>query len=162
MHHRVGRASQRDGVGQGVNGQLGGHGFGHGVADDPVGAGVLDRAQLQLAVHGRMLGDVGQPQPVRCGCGERPLDQIVVDRRPRGSAAAALAGVVAEDPLLRAQPVDAVAAGGDAVAGELIGDESVAELRVVVVDVDGGVDQLRVVPVALADGVGCATGRTPG
>jgi hypothetical protein len=60
--------------------------------------------------------------------------------------------VVAEDPLLRAQPVDAVAAGGDAVAGELVGDESVAELWVVVVDVDGGVDQLRVVPVALADG----------
>jgi hypothetical protein len=50
--------------------------------------------------------------------------------------------------------VDAVAAGGDAVAGELVGDESVAELRVVVVDVDGGVDQIRVVPVALADRVG--------
>jgi len=40
------------------------------------------------------------------------------------------------------------------VAGEFVGDESVAELRVVVVDVDGGVDQLGVVPVALADGVG--------
>jgi hypothetical protein len=34
--------------------------------------------------------------------GERPLDQIVVDRRSRRSAAAALAGVVAEDPLLGA------------------------------------------------------------
>jgi hypothetical protein len=34
--------------------------------------------------------------------GERPLDQIVVDRRSRCLAAAALAGVVAEDPLLGA------------------------------------------------------------
>jgi hypothetical protein len=84
---------------------------------------------------------------------ERPLDQIVVDRRPRGSAAAALAGVVAEDPLLRAQPVDAVAAGGDPDAGELVGDEPVAELGVVVVDVDRGVDEVGVVPVALADRV---------
>jgi hypothetical protein len=90
VDHRVGRAWQRDGVGQGVDGQLGGHGFGHGVADDPVGAGVVDRAQVELAVHGRVLGDVGQPQPVRCGCGQRPLDQIVVDRRSRGSAAGVL------------------------------------------------------------------------
>ena len=33
--------------------------------------------------------------------------------------------------------------------GELVGDEPVAELGVVVVDVDGGVDQVGVVPVAL-------------
>jgi hypothetical protein len=34
--------------------------------------------------------------------GERPLDQIVVNRRSRRSAAAALTGVVAEDPLVGA------------------------------------------------------------
>jgi protein gp37 len=33
-----------------------------------------------------------------------------------------------------------------ALNGELVGDEPVAELRVVVVDVDRGVDQVRVVP----------------
>ena len=52
-------------------------------------------------------------------------------------------------------------AGGDALRGELVGDEPVAELGVVVVDVERGVDQVRVVPVALADRVGAATGRRP-
>ena len=37
----------------------------------------------------------------------------------------------------------------DAAGGELVGDEPVAELGVVVVDVDRGVDQVRVVPVPL-------------
>jgi hypothetical protein len=37
---------------------------------------------------------------------------------------------------------------------ELIGDEPVAEGRVVGVDVECGVDQMRVVPVPLADRVG--------
>jgi hypothetical protein len=36
---------------------------------------------------------------------------------------------------LGAPPVDAVAASGDPDAGELVGDEPVAELRVVVVEV---------------------------
>jgi hypothetical protein len=66
---------------------------------------------------------------------------------------AALAGVAAEQALLGAQPVDAVAAGRDPDAGELVGDKPVAELGVVVVDVDRGVDEVGVVPVALADGV---------
>ena len=59
-----------------------------------------------------------------------------------------------DQALLGAQPVDAVAAGGDPQAGELVGDEPVAELGVVVVDVDRGVDEVGVVPVALADGIG--------
>jgi hypothetical protein len=37
---------------------------------------------------------------------------------------------------------------------QLIGDEPVAELGVVSVDVDDGVDQMRVVPVPLRDRVG--------
>jgi hypothetical protein len=57
-------------------------------------------------------------------------------------------------PLLGAEPVHPVAAGDQAVAGELVGDEPVAELGVVVVDLSGGVDQVRVVPVAPADRVG--------
>jgi hypothetical protein len=53
---------------------------------------------------------------------------------------------------LGAPPVDAVAASGDPDAGELVGDEPVAELRVVVVEVDRGVDEVGVVPVALLRG----------
>ena len=45
--------------------------------------------------------------------------------------------------------------------GELVGDEPVAERRVVVVDVERGVDQVRVVPVAVGDRVGASTCRTP-
>jgi hypothetical protein len=124
------------------------------VAHDPIGAGVLDRAQVQLALAGGVLGDVGQPQPVRgVGC-ELSLDQVVVHRRSWFAARAALAGVVAEDPLLRAQPVDPVTAGHDPVPSQLVGDEPVAELGIVVVDVNRGVDQVRVVPVPMADRVG--------
>ena len=45
----------------------GGHAGVDGVADDPVGAGVLDRAEVELALGGGVLGDVGQPQLVRAG-----------------------------------------------------------------------------------------------
>jgi hypothetical protein len=82
VHHRPRGVSQRDGVGERVDGEAGGHGAGHGGADDPVGAGVLDRAQLQLGVGGRVLGDVGQPQPVRCWGGASPGDEVVVDGWP--------------------------------------------------------------------------------
>jgi hypothetical protein len=37
---------------------------------------------------------------------------------------------------------------------QLVGDEPVAEGRVVTVDIDRGVDQVRIVPVALTDRVG--------
>ena len=65
--------------------------------------------------------------------------------------AAASAGVDRPEPLLGAQPADPVARGGEALSGELVGDEAVAELGVVVVDVDRGVDQIGVVVVAVAD-----------
>ena len=68
-----------------------------------------------------------------------------MDGWPWRAVQATFAGVAAEQALLGAQPVDAVAAGGDPQAGELVGDEPVAELGVVVVDVDRGVDQVRVV-----------------
>jgi hypothetical protein len=154
MHHRLRRVSQCDGVGERVDSEAGGHAVGHGVPDDPVAAGVGDRAQIQLAIGRRVLGDVGQPQPVRCCGGKSPGDEVVVDRWPWRAVQATFAGVAAEQALLGAQPVDAVAAGGDPDAGELVGDEPVAELGVVVVDVDRGVDEVGVVPVALADGVG--------
>jgi hypothetical protein len=63
-------------------------------------------------------------------------------------------GVDRPEPLLGAQPGDPVLPGRDASLAQLVGDEPVAERRVVVVDVDRGVDQVRVVPVALRDWVG--------
>jgi hypothetical protein len=63
-------------------------------------------------------------------------------------------GVHRPDSLLRAQPGDPVLTGGDASLTEFIGDEPVAEGGIVGVDVQCGVDQVRVVPVALADRAG--------
>jgi hypothetical protein len=63
-------------------------------------------------------------------------------------------GVDRPDPLLGAQPGDPVLPGGDAAFAELIGDEPVAERGIVGVDVVGGVDQVRVVPVTLTDRIG--------
>ena len=54
-----------DGVVQRGDGQPGLHPRVDGVADDPVGEDVLDRAEVELALAGAVLGDVGQPQPVR-------------------------------------------------------------------------------------------------
>lgn len=46
---------------------------------------------------------------------------------------------------------DGVVQGVDRECRGLVGDEAVAELGIVVVDVDRGVDQVRVVVVAVAD-----------
>ncbi len=53
------------------------------VADDPSGEHVLDGAEVELALVGPVLGDVGQPQLVHVIGGEVPLDQVIVDRRSR-------------------------------------------------------------------------------
>ena len=50
VDHGAGRAAQRDGVAQGVTARSAVIRVDHGVADDPVGAGVLDRAQVELAL----------------------------------------------------------------------------------------------------------------
>jgi hypothetical protein len=62
-----------------------------------------------------------------------------------------LLGEDAQDPLRRTQPVDPVLARTDTPGGQLVGDEPVAESRVVGVDVESGVDQMRVVPSTLRD-----------
>src|SRR3954452_7588692 len=49
-----------------------------GVADDPAGVDVLYRAEMELTLGGVVLGDVGQPDDVRCMCGEDSVDQVVV------------------------------------------------------------------------------------
>jgi len=66
-----------------------GHPLVDGVADDAVAEQVLDRAAVDLALRGGVLGDVGRPDPVGCGRGEVPLDVVVVHRRPGRFAAAA-------------------------------------------------------------------------
>ena len=64
-----------------VHRELGGHPVAHRVADDPGRARVLDRAQVELPLTGRVFGDVGEPQLVETHRGEVAFDEIVVHRR---------------------------------------------------------------------------------
>src|SRR3954471_11006248 len=52
-----------DGHDQGADAQLGPEVVGHGPADDLARGPVLDRGQIQEALLGRDVGDVGQPDP---------------------------------------------------------------------------------------------------
>lgn len=87
------RLPSGDGGAQRGDGELGGHPIFDRVADDSVAEQVLDRAAVQLALAGRVLGDVGDPDLIGPSSGEVPLDVVVVHRRPRrlGGAATALA-----------------------------------------------------------------------
>ena len=110
----------------------------YGVADDPVGEDVLDRAEVQLALAGLVLGDVRQPQFIRADGGEVPTDQIIVDWRtwllalPAGLALAECAppAVVSTDP-----PRSPIRHRLANLAG-LVGQQPVSELRVIPVGVE--------------------------
>jgi hypothetical protein len=56
--------------------QLGAQMVGHRPAHDPAGERVQDHGQVQPALVGALLGDVGHPQPVRLGRREVALDQV--------------------------------------------------------------------------------------
>ena len=96
-----------------------------------------------------MFGDVGQPELVG-GLGAEPaLHEVVVDRWSGSAVQSSLLGEDRPDPLLGAQPCDTVLPGGDPAPWQLISDESVAECRIIGVDVADGVDQMCIVPIAL-------------
>src|SRR5437763_12389035 len=50
-------------------------------ADDPIREDVLDRAEVELAFVGAVLGDVREPQPVRCVRVELATDEVVMRGR---------------------------------------------------------------------------------
>jgi hypothetical protein len=57
VDHCCNWSAPQDGVAEGVDRQLSGHPVGDGVADDPVGPHILDGAEVELALTGRMLRD---------------------------------------------------------------------------------------------------------
>src|SRR4051812_4631736 len=101
-----------DGHDQGADAQLGPEVVGHGPADDLARGHVLDRGQIQEALVGRDVGDVGQPDLVRPVRGEVPRQQVRGDREimaavpGSGGAAGAPPG---REPHLTHQPRDAPA-----------------------------------------------------
>lgn len=151
MYHRRVASPQRYGILQGSNGQGCRHLLVDQVADDPLREDVLDQADVELALLSRMLGDVGDPQLVGVTCREVPLEEVIVDRWARAAVEATLSRMVQPDPLVGAEPPDAVLRGLQAQALELVGNEAIAELRVVSVGVDGGVGQVGVLPAPCRD-----------
>jgi hypothetical protein len=148
----AGRLAAGDGGAQGGDDELGGHPLIDGVADDAVAEQVLDRAAVQLAFGGGVFGDVGDPHPVWCLRGELALPVVVVHGRARAlaGAPAAFAHGGRPQPLLRAQPPDPLLSGEVAGPLDLVGQQPVAELRVIAVGVDQGVGQVGVGEVAVA------------
>src|SRR4051794_4363928 len=61
--------------------QLGAHMVAHGPADDLAGRQVEDGRQVQPSLTGRDVGNVGQPDAVRCRCDELLLQQVGCDRQ---------------------------------------------------------------------------------
>ena len=111
MQHAAGDvATPGDRVAQGVHGDAGLHPRVDRIADDPVGEHVLDRAKVKLAIQRSMLRDVRQPQLVGRGCGEVPLDEVVMDR---------WAGLRALAPLLLAEPGEPAVGRADPPHGPL-------------------------------------------
>lgn len=90
-HDHAGRLTTCDGGAQSADGQRSGHPLVQGVADDAVAEQVLDRAAVELALSGRVLGDVGDPDEVGCRGGEVALNVVVVHRWTGRLAAAATA-----------------------------------------------------------------------
>lgn len=76
-----GRGPLLDCIPQGGHGQRGLHPGVDRVADDSVRVQVLDCAEVELALIGAVLSDVGQPYLVGSLCGELAVDKVVVDRR---------------------------------------------------------------------------------
>ena len=88
-----GWASAPDGHLEGIDHELGSHVIGDRPAHDATAEGVEDHGQVRLAVLGRVLGDVHDPQAVRLGGIEGPLNQVVgrlgIEVTPRAATPAA-------------------------------------------------------------------------
>jgi hypothetical protein len=61
---------------EGVQDQVGAQVVGHRPADDPAGEAVQHDREVEPTLAGALLGDVGDPQPVRCWWGEVAFDQV--------------------------------------------------------------------------------------
>jgi hypothetical protein len=70
------RSTLTDGHIERVEDQLGAQVLSHGPAHHPAGEGIQDHCQVQPALAGALLGDVGHPKPVRSGWREVALDKI--------------------------------------------------------------------------------------
>lgn len=104
-----------------------------------------------------MLADIGQPQPIRAISGEVPVDSVVVDRWswPFSRAAAGFAERT-PPPVRRADPPRCPTGQRLTRGTGFVGEEPIAEFRVVAVSVEQGVR-----PVGLGEFRGGDRARQP-
>jgi len=124
----------------------------------------FDRADVELALGGGVLGDVGQPQPVRAVGLEAMAQpallvddgaQVVVDGRTGSFAvAAALARERREPAHLQADPPCGPLGHGLAGVAGLVDQEAIAELGVLAMSIEQGVGAMRADELGVADGLG--------
>ena len=114
-----------------------------GPADDPVAKDVFDRAAVELALVGPVLGDVSEPQHVRRVGGEVPAHKIVM-RWCAGLGSLPRAGLTEARPplVVSAQPPHRPVRGLHASEADLIGEEPIAELWIVAMGVEDRVGEL--------------------
>src|SRR5690606_26760280 len=114
------------------NSEAGLHAGVDGVANDPVRPNVFDGADVELALIGAVLGDVGQPRLVGAIGGEVPAHEVVMGCRA-GLGGLAVLGFTEPRPPAVGLAVPPHGAVTDVVAGlaDLISEEPVAELGIV-------------------------------
>jgi len=117
------------------------------MTDDPVGEQILDRAAVDLAFRGRMLGQVLDPLTVRQRRSEVPAKQVIVDCWAGPFAFAAVLHGRGPQFLLGTQTPRAAFTDPDASPLKLIGQESVAKGRIITTGINQGVDGVRVLQI---------------
>ena len=86
--------------------------IGHGPADDPPREQILDGGQVEPALPGSEVGDVGDPDPIGPFGGEGPVEEVLTHpdaRHPNRRFAPALL-LQPRQSVLAHQPLDALAA----------------------------------------------------
>ena len=91
----------------GVDDQFGAHVISDRPADHPAAPGIEHHSEVHLALAGRVLGDVGDPQPVRALRRELAVDEVIAEGGVGVTTGAATASFVhPDDPVDPHQPLD--------------------------------------------------------
>lgn len=138
--HRLGASAAGHGLLESVHGQRGLHPAGHGAPHNPSGVEILGRTEVELALSGGVLGDVGQPQPVGLLGREVPADVAIMHGWSwTGPVLAALGPERGVPLVLVAEPPGSAGRHRSASILGLVAQQAVPELRVVLVGVVEGV-----------------------
>ena len=109
------------------------------------------RFHLLGSLTHRVLGDVRDPLAVGLITGEVPLSVIIMDRGARLLAAPALARGGGPRSLLGAQTPDPALPDVDAGPLEFVGQEPVAERRIIAMRIDQSIDHIGVLEFPVTD-----------